>query len=236
VFAHGFGGGIADTRPLGSGVSGTKVFFSFRGHGGSAPLPAGWGYSELADDLGAVAEAEHATRAVGVSLGAGALTRLVAGAPSRFDRLVLFLPAVLDQPRPATAQGRFAAMAAALAADDADALAGVVRLEVPEAEQGSAAARVYVERRVATLRAPGVAGQLERLPGLTAVDSLEALRAVTAPALVIGCLGDPMHPTDVAERLAATLPNASLHIYPEPGVLWTERRDLRARLGGFLNA
>ena len=35
VFAHGLGGGIADTRPLGSGVAGRKVFFQFRGHGRS---------------------------------------------------------------------------------------------------------------------------------------------------------------------------------------------------------
>ena len=30
AFAHGLTGGIADTRPLGSGVSGRKVFFQFR--------------------------------------------------------------------------------------------------------------------------------------------------------------------------------------------------------------
>ena len=31
AFAHGLAGGIADTRPLGSGVAGRKVFFQFRG-------------------------------------------------------------------------------------------------------------------------------------------------------------------------------------------------------------
>ena len=235
VFAHGFGGGIADTRPLGSGVTGTRVFFTFRGHGGSAPLPVDWSYRDLAADLRAVADAHRATRAVGVSLGAGALCRLAADRPARFERLVFFLPAVLDQPRPAPAGVRFVALAEAVAAQDDARLAAVVELEMPPAEVGSAAARAYVRQRVSALRAPGIGAQLRRLPRLTAVETADALRVVDAPALVIGCEGDPLHPLAVAQRLAAALPDATLHTYPEPGVLWTHRADLRARLTAFLN-
>jgi hypothetical protein len=39
----------------------------------------------------------------------------------------------------------------------------------------------------------------------------------------------------VAERLADILPDASLHVYDEPNVLWTQRADLRRRISGFLN-
>nr|WP_281248408.1 alpha/beta fold hydrolase [Cryptosporangium aurantiacum] len=234
VFAHGFGGGISDTRPLGSGVAGTRVFFAFRGHGGSAPLPADWTYETLADDLRQVADARHASRAVGTSLGAGALTRLVAAAPDRFERLVFFLPAVLDRPRPEDAKSRFAALAAALEAGDDEELARVVELEVPAVFTRSAAARGYVRQRVAALRAPGMAGALRRLPALTAVDSADALRAVAVPALVIGCVGDPLHPVGVAEALAGALPRATLHVYDEPGVLWNQRADLRRRISAFL--
>jgi 3-oxoadipate enol-lactonase len=31
------------------------------------------------------------------------------------------------------------------------------------------------------------------------------------------------------------LPNASLHIYDQPAVLWTNRSDLRTRITEFLN-
>ncbi|GAA3395380.1 alpha/beta fold hydrolase [Cryptosporangium minutisporangium] len=234
VFAHGFGGGIADTRPLGSGVGGTRVFLAFRGHGGSAPLPADWTYDTLADDLRRVADTHDATHAVGVSLGAGALTRLVADSPSRFDRLVFFLPAVLDRPRPPDARSRFAALADALESQDDEQLAAVVALEVPPGFAGSAAARTYVRQRVAALRAPGMVEALRRLPTLTAVPAADALCAVRAPALVIGCVGDPLHPTGVAEELADALPNAELHVYDEPGVLWNQRADLRSRLAHFL--
>ena len=58
---------------------------------------------------------------------------------------------------------------------------------------------------------------------------------MTAPALVIGCRGDELHPAAVAEQLASALPNATLHIYDRPSVLWTQRADLRERISGFLN-
>ncbi|MFG1926763.1 alpha/beta fold hydrolase [Cryptosporangium sp. NPDC048952] len=236
VFAHGFGGGISDTRPLGSGVDGTRVFLSFRGHGGSGPLPPDWTYDTLADDVRQVADLHGATRAVGASLGAGALTRLVADEPERFERLVLFLPAVLDEPRPAEARGRFVALADALDADDEDRLASVVALEVPAEFSGSAAARTYVRQRTVALRAPGMREALRRLPALTAVPSADALRALRAPTSVIGCVGDPLHPASVAEALADAVPNAILHVYPQPGVLWNQRGDLRRRISEFLNS
>lgn len=235
VFAHGFGGGIADARPLGSGLNGTRVFFSFRGHGGSGSLPTDWTYRTLADDVRQVADVHGATRAVGVSLGAGALTRLAADEPDRFERLVLFLPAVLDRPRPVEVCGRFVALADALDANDEEHLASVVALEVPDEFADSAAARTYVRQRAAALRVPGIATALRRLPTLTAVPSADALRAVRAPALVIGSVGDPLHPAAVAEELADALPNATLHVYPEPGVLWNRRTDLRRRISTFLN-
>jgi pimeloyl-ACP methyl ester carboxylesterase len=62
------------------------------------------------------------------------------------------------------------------------------------------------------------------------------LARVTVPALVIGCTGDDLHPAPVAERLAAALPHATLHVYDQPGVLWTARADLRQRISGFLAA
>jgi 3-oxoadipate enol-lactonase len=58
---------------------------------------------------------------------------------------------------------------------------------------------------------------------------------VTVPALVIGAAGDDLHPATVAERLAAALPRATLHVYDRPGVLWTARADLRARISRFLS-
>ncbi|GAB3219927.1 hypothetical protein GCM10027452_41140 [Micromonospora halotolerans] len=94
VFAHGLGNGIATTRPFGSGVTGRRLFFQFRGHGRSDSPPGPWSYLDLARDLRAVADLGGATRAFGASLGAGALCRLLVESPERFEKLVFFLPAV----------------------------------------------------------------------------------------------------------------------------------------------
>ncbi|HEX6872323.1 MAG TPA: alpha/beta hydrolase, partial [Micromonosporaceae bacterium] len=131
VFAHGLAGGIPDTRPLGSGVAGRKVFFQFRGHGRSDRPDGEITYADLAEDLRAVADAFGAARVLGVSMGAGALCQLLTQTPDRFDRLVFFLPAVLDEPRPPAAMARLRALLDAVEDDDAPTAAGLLSTEIP---------------------------------------------------------------------------------------------------------
>ena len=239
VFAHGLAGGIADTRPLGSGVNGRKVFFHFRGHGQSAASPGRWTYSDLARDLRAVADLYGATRALGVSLGAGALCRLLADNPGRFDRVVCYLPAALDDARPAAAvtaaKERFEALLEAVQAGDSAAVAEVIAQEAPAPVRNTPAAWAYVRQRLDQLMRDGLAEGLADLPEQVPVPDVAPLAEVRAPAMVIGCRGDEVHPVEVAERLAAALPSATLHVYDRPGVLWTERADLRERIASFLN-
>lgn len=236
TFAHGLAGGIADTRPLGSGVVGRKVFFQFRGHGRSDAPPGDISYVDLAADLRAVADEFSATRALGVSLGAGALCRLLAQTPDRFDRVVFFLPAVLDEPGPAAAMSRAKALLDAVEADDAPTAATLLSAEIPAGLRDRPAAWRYVRERLDALLRDGLAPGLSQLPTQLALPDRSVLASVTAPALVIGCRGDVAHPPGVAERLAAALPNATLHVYDQPSILWTNRTDLRTRVSEFLNA
>jgi pimeloyl-ACP methyl ester carboxylesterase len=235
VFAHGLGNGIAETRPLGSAVTGRRVFFQFRGHGRSAAPGGVWTYADLARDLRAIADLAGATRALGVSLGAGALCRLLADHPDRFDRVVLFLPAVLDRPRPAAARERLTALLAAI--DDANAaeVANVLSQEIPPSLRNNPATWSFLRQRMEMLMGDGLAPGLVSLPEQVAVADRTQLAAVRAPVLVIGCLGDELHPAPVAEEIAEILPNATLHIYDKPGVLWTQRADVRERIATFLN-
>ncbi|WFE58225.1 alpha/beta hydrolase [Micromonospora sp. WMMD712] len=235
VFAHGLGNGIATTRPFGSGVAGRKVFFQFRGHGRSDAPPGPWTYLDLARDLRAVADLANATRAFGASLGAGALCRLLAESPERFDRLVFFLPAALDQPRTPAARERIAALIEAVESGDASAVADVVSAELPPAVRNTPAGWAYLRQRLDHLLRDGLAAGLADLPDQAPLGDRAELAAVTAPALVLACAGDDLHPVEVAEQLAAALPRATLHVYDRPGVLWSERADLRERISGFLN-
>ena len=214
VFAHGLGGGIPDTRPLGSGVAGRKVFFQFRGHGRSDAPAESIGYADLAADLRAVADEFGAARAVGVSLGAGALCRLLSQTPDRFDRLVFFLPAVLDEPRPAAAMVRARALLEAVEADDAPAAAGLLAGDIPAGLRDRPAAWRYVRERLDALLKDGLAPGLVDLTEQTALPDRGVLASVKTPALVLGCRGDVAHPPALAEQLADVLPNATLYIYP----------------------
>jgi 3-oxoadipate enol-lactonase len=235
VFAHGLGNGIAETRPLGSAVTGRRVFFQFRGHGRSAAPPGRWTYADLARDLRAISDLSGATRALGVSMGAGALCRLLSDHPDRFERVVLFLPAVLDRPRPVAARERLDALLVALDAADAAEVANVLAQDIPPSMRNNPAAWSFLRQRMETLMGDGLAPGLASLPEQVALADRELLRSVEAPVLVIGSVGDDLHPASVAEQLAHTLPNSTLHIYDKPGVLWTQRADLRDRIATFLN-
>ncbi len=236
VFAHGLAGGIPDTRPLGSGVAGRKVFFQFRGHGRSDQPTRPVTYVDLAADLRAVADKFDATRALGVSLGAGALCRLLAQTPDRFERVVFFLPSVLDEPRPPTAMARVRALLEAVEANDAPTAATLLSAEIPPALRDQPAAWRYIRERLDALDAgrtlPGAVRPAR--PG-GAARPQRARRGHRRSALVIGCRGDEAHPAATAQALAAALPRATLHVYDQPAVLWNHRTDLRARISEFLN-
>ena len=152
VFAHGLGGSIADTRPLGSAVAGRKVFFHFRGHGRSAVPGGRWTYADLARDLRAVADLAGATRALGVSMGAGALCRLLSQTPDRFERVVCYLPAPLDGTRPAAAEARVDRLLAAVESGEAASIAAAVEYELPASVRNTPTGWCSSCRRCSTRR------------------------------------------------------------------------------------
>jgi pimeloyl-ACP methyl ester carboxylesterase len=229
VFAHGFGSGIPEIRPLGSGVGGTHAFFQFRGHGRSTAPAGAWTYGDLAHDLLAVADEVGATRAFGVSLGAGALCRLLADRPERFERLVFFLPAVLDEARSAAGQHRLTGLLLA------ETRLATLAEQIPAGRRNSPAAAAYLRQRRHELDqhplAPSLVHLLDDLP----VPDRAVLARVPAMALVIANDGDELHPVPVARRLAESLPDATLAVYHRPGIRWHDPDKLRWWISDFLN-
>ncbi|WP_306743815.1 alpha/beta fold hydrolase [Saccharothrix yanglingensis] len=187
LVGHGLGATPGEARLPTSGLPGTKVVVTLPSHGDAPDAPDDyWDYRRIAADLGGVARETGATRAIGVSLTAGALLALLAGEPDAFERVVLLLPAVLDEPRPA------------LSLDDA-------------VRAGGGPPDHQVRRRAAFTR---LHGALDRLPGRVAVPDRAVLARVTAPVLVIGATEDPLHPEDVAKQVAAAFPNGRLELVP----------------------
>lgn len=233
VFAHGYGGTAADSRPFGSGVAGTKVFYTALAHDGVAAPD--FGYPALAAQLRDIADEHSADQAFGASMGAGALCRLLADTPDRFTRAVFFLPALLDRPRAVTAATRLDRLGALSDVGDLDGVVDLLIAELPEQVRDTATARAYATRHAETICQPSMRPVPQRLTTTGVIESIADLSTVTASCLVIGCRGDAAHPADIAEQLADGLPDARLRIFDDPGVVWNQRQALRALIGDFLS-
>lgn len=231
VLAHGLGGSAAETRPLAVRTPGTRVLLTFREHGSSDRIDGGWTYDDLADDLTQVADAVGATRAVGLSLGAGALLRLLTRTPDRFERLAFVLPAALDGTRNDLATARLHRLGQAITDRNQIGVARLLMDDVPEHVRARAGVRILVDRRARDLL-----GRTPPYPRGTdaPLDDLNQLRAVSAPALVIAQADDPLHPAAVAHLLASALPHAEVLDLQPGGVFWTETRRVQDALADHL--
>lgn len=225
VLLHGLAGSVAETRPLAAGLPGTRVLPSLRGHGRSDDLPPGWTYDDLADDLARLADATGATGVLGLSLGAGAVLRLLTRHPGRFERIVLALPAALDRVRRDAGTDRLERLGACLAAGDRTGATALLLAELPPAVRATRAAHLLAGRRADSLA--------ERLPprpdpATRPLRNLGQLAAMAAPTLVLAQQDDPLHPVPLARTLAAGLPHARLEVLPAAGLLWTARERAQA--------
>ncbi len=149
VFAHGLAGSVSETKPLAMAVPGTRVLFHFRGHGNSAPLTNGWNYELLAEDLRTVADHVGATGACGLSLGSGALLRLLSHDPQRFDRLAFVMPAALNQQVSDGAVRRLADLRAAKESQDLAQMSASLLQDVPAHLRDLRVTQLLVGRRAA---------------------------------------------------------------------------------------
>ncbi|MER7080281.1 MULTISPECIES: alpha/beta fold hydrolase [Saccharopolyspora] len=227
LVVHGLGATEGEARIPSSGLPGTRVVVTLPGHGKAPDAPPGyWNYATIAADVLAIADEVGATRAVGVSLGAGALTRIAAEHPDRFERLALLLPAALDRPRDVAATWSFERLADAVG--DPEELRKLVAADLPAgAEVGD-----YAEQRAAALMR--LEDALRELPEQAPLADAAPLGSVGSDVLVVGATDDPLHPAEVAKAVAAAFARARLEIFPSPAPMLTHRRELRGLLVDFL--
>ena len=235
VFAHGLTNSCMELAAFTPMAPGTKVRFCFRGHAHSGtPEPGHYRFADFADDLDVVASTYGATRAVGTSLGQGAIVHLLARDPERFERIVFVMPAALDVEL--TDHARFDHVAELLET-----------LPVDEAVQKI----VADSKRVAEydekpwlreldmflwqdLNATGVARAIREITRDIAIADRELLRAVTAPTLILGQEGDEIHPIELARLLVELMPNAELVELGSEDELMARLPELVTRVAAFL--
>lgn len=236
VFVHGLAGSIATTRPYASKVAGTRTFVHLRGHGAShTPDHEDWGYAELAAEVWSVADQVGADRALGISMGAGALLAGLARDPDRFTRVVLVLPAAIDRPRGDEAMRRLERLAVRVEAGDVRPVAAHLLAEQPAQVRDDPVVAAWCREQAEALVTTGVASALRVLPHRVPLVDREALARVTCPVLVLGQEGDDTHPASVARELAGLFPRGEVHVAGPGGIMWGHRAQTRDRVGEFLS-
>jgi 3-oxoadipate enol-lactonase len=234
VFAHGLTNSCMELAAFTPFAPGTKVRFCFRGHGHSSVPPVGsYGFADFARDLDAVSRAYGATNAVGTSLGAGAIVRLLASDPDRFERLVFILPAALDVPIGSSLFDRTADLLERLPREEA--IEAILRESGRErnyeANPGLRDLDLFLWRDMEPV---GVARAIRGIAGDVAIDDRERLRAVTAPTLIVSREGDAIHPAELGRVLGELMPNAELLVLESEDDLLASIPRLVQRVSAFL--
>src|SRR5688572_24324122 len=215
VFQHGLGGETAQPLGLLRPPAGVRLIaFDCRGHGQTAVGPeASQTFETLAGDWLALMDHLGLARAIagGISLGSALALHVALRHPEQVRALVLVRPAWLDGALPEDNRALYAVIGrlirehgveGARAAFAASPAYAAVRQESP------AAAEAFM-RQFESAQAEAAVARLERLPS-EAPHPRAAWASLRAPALVVGCRDDRLHPFEAAEGLAAGLPGARL--------------------------
>lgn len=234
VLAHGLTNNRNELAALTPLVPGAKVRFDFRGHGRSSAPDTGYDFVDFARDLDAVATAYGATRAIGTSLGAGAIASLLSREPGRFERTVWLLPAALDLPFPF--KERYEAMAGELdGKTPEEALEAIVSNPERVAQYVQTPWKLELDRLMWDHDHPeGVARAIRGVIADWPVHDRELLRKVTTPVLLICIEGDEIHPVELGATLHELLPNSDLVVYPSDAAMFAALPELVQRVSAFL--
>src|ERR671936_2520740 len=208
VLAHGLTNSCRELAPFTPSLPGTAVRFCFRGHGHSSGPDSGYGFTELASDLDVVARTYDARNAIGTSMGAGAIMRLLQDDPDRFEKIVMLLPASLDVPfeHPERFDG-IADLLETYPKDEA--------IERILAMNGDRYERAPWLRELdlllwADMNPAGVARAIREVTRDVSISDRELLRKVEVPVLLICREGDALHPAELGRVLHELLPNSDL--------------------------
>lgn len=210
-----------------------------RAHGASPLLgdAANFTLESLAGEIAAGLPREPLT-IIGVSMGAAIGLRLALLADIEVRALVFLRPAFTTQPEPANLAA-FPVMGELLATVGAERGELLFR-ESPyfrdlERESPLGAAGAIDQFRQSDAAARAI--RLIEIPRNTAFTSAADLAGIAAPASVVAAPRDPVHPVEVAELWAQSLPNARLTVVPArddglPAYTAALRAAVRAALPG----
>jgi 3-oxoadipate enol-lactonase len=216
--------GVVDWRRLARRYR--VIRWDARGHGqsGGAAVPDDYRWDNHGRDLLALADGLGIERFVagGLSMGAAAALHAATQAPRRVMGVVLALAPTAYDTRAGQAD-LYRAAAVLIERMGADAYVEQLRsMPAPEI-LGEFADRYFPDPQVSEELLPSV------LRGAASSDlpAPDAVRAFSAPTLLLPWVSDPGHPISTSERLVELLPNVQVHVahHLSDVAHWTDRVD-----------
>jgi pimeloyl-ACP methyl ester carboxylesterase len=241
IFSHGLGGNLAQMRDLIGPMEGARVIlYDNRGHGRTAgPLdPANLNFDAMADDMAAVLDHLGIESAVagGVSMGAGISIAFWRRHRERARALILSRPAWLNQPYPANLRvlGEIAKLFDELG--PAAALPHVEKLEAFASMRKSfPEAASALMQNLENAKDSAVALTYRTILASVPFVDFSDFASIEVPALVLANHDDPIHPFELAERLAAGIPGSTFQEFPSKHQSFAQHQEgFRLRVADFL--
>lgn len=229
VFLHGLGAGKIQTTTGLPDLRNTRLIApDMPGHGDSMAFdPGTFSFDSFADHV--IALMDHLgisqCHLGGLSMGSGITLNIALRYPDRFKKLILLRPSWLDSPSPDHL--KLVADAGEMPRPDFEAL--------PEFQSLLASNEPVANSITAVYQRPDNS-VLSRMWRSQPFDSLEELKTIAAPALVMSSPRDDLHPESVASAIANALPNSQLIPLParyhEPEAY---QKSLNQHINNFLD-
>ncbi|MCL5099390.1 MAG: alpha/beta hydrolase [Candidatus Omnitrophica bacterium] len=240
-FQHGLGADSSQTFGLYHPTAGVRLIgLDCRAHGQTRPVgnPEKISLAASADDLRALMDYLEIERAVvgGISMGAAIALNFAVRFPDRRLGLVLSRPAWLAGPRDFNVN-MFGLVAKLIRKHGAREAAE----RFQQSPQFADLQRQFPDTANSLLgqfqhpRAEETVVRLERIPHSSPCHSLEELKKIDCPTLILAHRDDPVHPFEYGETLSAAIPGSRLReITPKSVSVEQHGRDVQRCLDEFL--
>ena len=213
------------------------VTFDQRGHGGSTPVadPALYNAGRMAGDIAAVMDALGIGRAllVGESMGAATALLFALRWQERVEKLMLLAPAFGDTPNPTQARMRLLGRRLATSQGVEDYIAEA-RANDWRAAGFSATTMGYMAGYLRSHDPASIGLACESLADWILFRDLSVLATLSCPVQIVAWEGDPVHPVELAVRMAAAIPAASLVKVPSMATIFNDMPSAGRLFAEFL--
>lgn len=240
VFAHGLTGHHRVTRlelePLAERYR--VIVFDQRGHGASTPVtdPALYDPRRMAGDMLAVLDALGLERAIigGESMGAATALVFALEHPQRVQALLLTAPAFGDQPN--LERERMLEMGRNLTRLGMPGFLALAAQRQREQFNWTPDLIAFVAGMIGAHDAASLATALLTVPSWQPLPELAVLAQLEVATCILAWEQDPMHPIELARRMAALLPHGRLELLDPLPALFRDPPEVGRRYRRFLEA